>query len=130
MAYYAFLDENNIVTNVISGVDEDQLIENTNPEMWYTQFTGQRCLRTSYNTYGNQHKNNKIPFRKNYAAKGFTYDDTWDAFIPPKPYPSWSLDIETFLWKAPTAKPAETDAYYWKWFESNREWIKINYPTV
>lgn len=128
MAHYAFLDENNVVTHVIVGVDENELIENTSPELWYTQFTGQRCLRTSYNTYGNQHKNGGTPFRKNYAGKGFTYDDTWDAFIPPKPYSSWILDIKTFLWEPPIPKPIDTDTYYWKWYEYNQEWVQVEIP--
>ena len=130
MAHYAFLDENDKVVNVIAGVNEDELIEGMVPEAWYTQFTGQKCLRTSYNTYGNQHKDGGAPFRKNYAAKGFTYDETWDAFIPPKPFPSWNLDIDTFLWEAPVSRPQETEAYTWKWFEPNQEWIQMDYPTA
>ena len=75
MAHYAFLDENNIVTEVITGKDENELIEGKNPEIWYGEFRGQKCLRTSYN--------GKI--RYNYAGIGFSYDPVDDAFIPPKP---------------------------------------------
>lgn len=75
MAHYAFLDENNIVTEVITGIDENQLIEGLDPETWYGNFRGQKCVRTSYN--------NNI--RYNYAAKGYTYDPIDDAFIPPMP---------------------------------------------
>ena len=74
MAHYAFLDENSIVTEVIVGVDENELIENLEPEIWYGNFRNQVCKRTSYN--------NKI--RKNYAGIGYYFDDTRDAFIPPK----------------------------------------------
>lgn len=75
MAHYAFLDDNNIVTEVIVGIDETELIEDKTPEDWYGQFRGQRCVRTSYN--------GKI--RYNYAAIGYTYDPIDDAFIAPIP---------------------------------------------
>jgi hypothetical protein len=71
MAHYAFLDENNIVTDVITGIDETELIEGKSPEDWYAEFRGQTCLRTSYN--GN--------IRYNYAGIGYTYDPIDDAFI-------------------------------------------------
>jgi hypothetical protein len=73
MAHYAFLDENNIVTEVIVGVDESELIEGLNPETWYGNFRGQTCKRTSYN--GN--------IRYNFAGIGYTYDPIDDAFIAP-----------------------------------------------
>jgi hypothetical protein len=75
MAHYAFLDENNIVVDVITGIDETELIEGLDPETWYSNFRGQPCKRTSYN--------GKI--RYNYAGKGFKYDEAADAFIAPKP---------------------------------------------
>lgn len=75
MAHYAFLDDSNIVTEVIVGVDETELIEDQEPEAWYAEFKKQRCLRTSYN--------GKI--RYNYAGIGFTYDPIDDAFIAPMP---------------------------------------------
>lgn len=73
MAHYAFLDENNIVTEVIVGINETELIEGKDPETWYGEFRGQKCVRTSYN--------GKI--RYNYAGIGYTYDPIDDAFIPP-----------------------------------------------
>lgn len=75
MAHYAFLDESNIVTDVIVGIDENQLIDGLDPETWYGNFRNQRCVRTSYN--GN--------IRKNFAGSGYLYDPIRDAFIPPKP---------------------------------------------
>lgn len=75
MAHYAFLDDNNIVTEVIVGIDETELIEGKSPEDWYAEFRGQQCIRTSYN--GN--------IRYNYAGIGFTYDSIDDAFIAPMP---------------------------------------------
>ena len=73
MAHYAFLNENNVVTEVIVGIDETELIEGKDPETWYSEFKGQTCIRTSYS--------NSIRF--NYAGIGFTYDPIDDAFIPP-----------------------------------------------
>jgi hypothetical protein len=75
MAHYAFLDENNIVTEVITGIDETETIEGLDPETWYSNFRGQKCVRTSYNS--------KI--RYNYAGIGYTYDPIDDAFIAPMP---------------------------------------------
>lgn len=75
MAHYAFLNENNIVTEVIVGIDETELIEGKEPETWYGEFRGQKCVRTSYN--------GKI--RYNYAGIGYTYDSIDDAFIAPAP---------------------------------------------
>jgi hypothetical protein len=75
MAHYAFLDENNIVTEVIPGKDENELIDGLTPEEWYGQYRGQKCVRTSYN--------NNI--RYNYAGVGYTYDPIDDAFIAPMP---------------------------------------------
>jgi len=95
MAHYAFLDENNVVTEVITGIDETSLFEGLDPETWYGNFRGQVCKRTSYN--GN--------IRKNYAGIGYTYDETRDAFIPPKPENidgiEFILNEDTCLWELP-----------------------------
>ena len=125
MAHYAFLDENNIVVEVIVGNDENQ--NQVNWEQHYQDFRGLVCKRTSYNTHGNQHPNNQ-PFRKNYAGIGFTYDEQRDAFIPPQPYSSWTLDEETCLWDPPIPKPSDAGTgeppirYYWD--EPTTSWIK------
>lgn len=90
MAHYALLDDNNFVTQVITGKDETETIDGLTPEEWYTNFTGQRCIRTSYN--------NRI--RKNYAGIGYTYDSVRDAFIPPKPeIGEWTLNEDTCRWE-------------------------------
>jgi hypothetical protein len=75
MAHYAFLDDSNIVTEVITGIDETQLIEGLNTETWYGNFKAQTCKRTSYN--------GRIRF--NFAGVGYTYDPIADAFIAPMP---------------------------------------------
>ena len=109
MAHYAFLDENNIVTEVITGKEEG----NFNWEQQYSSFRGQVCKRTSYNTIGGIHKLGGTPFRKNYAGIGFQYDQTRDAFIPKKPFNSWILNEDTCIWEAPVAYPTDGGKYTW-----------------
>jgi len=101
MAYYAVLNENNIVTQVKTAGDENDW----DGEVEWEEETGLVHKRTSYNTLGGVHKLGGIPFRKNYASTGYTYDASLDAFIPPTPYPSWVLDETTCLWEAPTNPP-------------------------
>jgi hypothetical protein len=91
MAHYAFLDKNNIVTEVITGIDETELIEGLDTETWYGNFRGQVCKRTSYN--GN--------YRKNYAGKGMIYDSVRDAFIHPEPSNAIGFDEITCQWIVP-----------------------------
>jgi hypothetical protein len=88
MAHYAFLDKNNIVTEVIVGIDETELIEGLDPETWYSNFRNQICKRTSYNA----------TIRKNYAGIGFEYDVVLDAFIPPKCHDEAILDQLIARW--------------------------------
>ena len=109
MAHYAFLDANNVVTEVITGIDETELIEGLDPETWYGNFRNQKCLRTSYN--------NKI--RKQYAGIGYTYDEVRDEFVAPQLYPSWTLD-ENNDWQPPTPKPDGN--YYWN--EEIKNWVE------
>lgn len=91
MAHYAFLDDSNIVTEVITGKDENELLDGLTPEEWYGNFRGQRCLRTSYNAAING-------FRHNYAGIGYTYDFLKDAFIPPKCHDEAILNDANCLW--------------------------------
>ena len=112
MAHYAFIDENNIVTEVIAGRDEDDLIEGvTSWEDYYGAFRNQRCLRTSCNTRGGQHFQDGVAFRGNYAGIGFEYREDLDAFIPPQPFPSWVLNEQTFNWEAPVPYPEDGGVY-------------------
>jgi hypothetical protein len=119
MAHYAFLDENNIVTEVIVGKDENE--EGVDWEVHYGNFRGQPCKRTSYNTHGGVHSGGGTPYRKNYAGIGYTYDAGRDAFIPPKPFASWLLDEETCLWNAPVPYPDDGNRYQWD--ENSLSWI-------
>jgi len=91
MAHYAFINDHNIVTQVIVGRDEDDLVEGvTSWEEYYGERHNQRCLRTSYNTRAGEHVLGGTPFRGNYAGVGYSYDETLDAFLPPKPHASWT----------------------------------------
>lgn len=112
MAHYAFLDENNIVTEVIVGKDETELIDGLSPEEWYGNFRGQVCKRTSYN-----HN-----IRKQYAGIGYTYNEVADVFVAPQPFPSWSLDAN-YDWVAPIERPADGKRYSWD--EANQAWVEL-----
>jgi hypothetical protein len=135
MAHYAFLDENDIVVQVIVGKDENEPDNNGNLVDWeefYGDFAGFRCKRTSYNTLAGIHVGDGIPFRKNYASIGFKYDSSRDAFIPPKPeFPSWVLNEETCTWQAPVPMPVipaeERRKYTYSWDEENLAWVKIDF---
>ena len=111
MAYYAFLDENNIVTEVITGIDETDLIEGLDTETWYGNFRGQTCKRTSYN--------NNI--RGTYAGVGYYYNEEEDIFVVPQPYPSWTRNGS--FWEAPTPMP--TDGQMYRWVEDDLNWQVI-----
>lgn len=123
MAHYAFLNENNIVTEVITGKDETEVLDGLTPEEWYGNFRGQTCKRTSYNTFAGESKTNGTPFRKNYAGIGYIYDSVRDAFYAPQPYPSWTLNEETCLWEAPTPRPTDDKPYTWD--EETLSWQEI-----
>lgn len=91
MAHYAFLDENNIVTEVIVGIDENQTIEGLTPEQWYGEFRNQLCVRTSFNG----------TIRKNFAGVGFSYDPNRDAFIAPELEGNLGFDETICQWIMP-----------------------------
>ena len=123
MAHYAFIDSNNIVVKVITGVDET-VTQNDNgtpvggsTEAWeqfyesQPRHSGLTCKRTSYNATNG--------YRKQYASIGYTYDAVNDVFICPQPYGSWILD-ENFDWQPPAEMP--TDGL-WIWNETNKEWV-------
>jgi len=115
MAHYALLNENNIVTQVIVGRNENDLIDGVSDwETYYGKFHGQVCKRTSYNAN----------IRKNYAGIGFTYDEDRDAFIPPQPFPSWLLDEDTCQWEAPVPYP-EDDTVIYQWNEELGDWEAV-----
>lgn len=111
MSHFAKV-ENGIVTQVI--VAEQDVID--------SGAFGDGWVQTSYNTYGGQHPEGR-PLRKNYAGIGFTYDQSRDAFIPPQPFPSWTLDEETCLWNPPIAYPDDGNRYTWD--EATTSWVAL-----
>ena len=127
MAHYAFLNDNNLVTEVITGIDEDAKddlpSEFDSWEEFYADFRGQTCKRTSYNTIGNEHNDSGTAYRGNYAGIGYTYDETNDVFISPKPYASWTIDESTWTWEAPEAYPDDGKDYVWN--DNKEEWEEV-----
>lgn len=130
MAYYAFLDDNNIVTEVIAGKNENE--DGVDWEQHYGNFRGRICKRTSYNTRGGVYyisdtnqpsQDQSKAFRKNYAGIGYYYDSNLDGFIPPKSYPSWNLNTQSCLWEAPIPYP--NDGKYYRWTEETQSWVEI-----
>lgn len=112
MSHFAQINNDNVVIQVI--VAEQDFIDSGavgDPTKW---------IQTSYNTYAGQHKLGGTPLRKNYAGMGYTYDVARDAFIPPKPFPSWVLDEDTCLWNPPIPLPDNDNMYLWD--ESTTNW--------
>jgi len=134
MAHFAKLGTGNIVLRV-TVVSNDIAITEKAGEEFLQNLHGSRDIwkQTSFNTTGGVHKLGGTPFRKNYAGVGYTYDQTRDAFIPPKPYDSWILNETTCLWEAPVSQPELTDEqqsqnnskthnWYYSWNEETKQW--------
>ena len=123
MAHYAYVDGRNIVTQVVVGKNEDDPL----PEgvsSWEEYYGAIRC---SYNTYGGEHRDGGTPFRKNYPGIGYTWDSVRDAFIPPRPFDSWTLNESTCLWEAPVPMPEDDQIYQWD--EDTTSWVVVEEPT-
>ena len=115
MAHFAKVN-NGIVEQVIVAEPEffDTFVDSS-PGQW---------IQTSYNTRGGVHTNGGTPMRKNYAGIGFSYDANRDAFIPPKPYASWTLNDDTCLWDCPVPMP--TDGHRYEWNEEGQVWEQLS----
>lgn len=129
MAHFAKIGLNNKVIDVVV-VNNDELKDSDGNEFekigitFLTLLTGWSLwVQTSYNTLAGQHLNGGTPFRKNYAGIGYTYDQERDAFIPPKPFPSFVLNEETCHWESPVPYP--TDGNRYEWNEENQEWVSL-----
>jgi hypothetical protein len=132
MAHFAKLDENNVVTFVTVGRQEDD-----GQEAVLSSRTGDVYKQTSYNTRGGVHYTDGVPsedqskaFRKNYAGLGYIYDAGRDAFVPPKPYASWVLNEDTCLWDAPVAMPEDAGTgeppKRYTWDEDTISWVEVD----
>jgi hypothetical protein len=117
MAHWAEIDEKNIVTRVL-------VCKNDEPNEghdWLIDNLGGTWIKTSYNTLHNQHLLGGTPLRGNYAGMGYYYDEKKDVFIPPKPYPSWTLSDEIADWVPPVARP---ESGSWGWDEEALSWVE------
>lgn len=121
MAHWAEIDENNIVLRVTVGSNDDA----DEGYQWLIDNLGGRWIKTSYNTQGGVHSLGGTPLRKNYAGIGYTYDETRDAFIPPKPegFNSWVVNDDTCQWEAPIPYP--TDGKTYSWDEVTTSWVEV-----
>lgn len=119
MAHWAQINENNKVIQVLvtSNEDEDEGLS------WLEENIGGRWLKTSYNTRNGEHLQGGVPFRKNFAGIGMTYDEERDAFIPVSPKASWVLNEETCNWEPPFPRPTDGKLYYWN--EKEITWSEI-----
>ena len=126
MASFAKIGINGKVIEVQSVVNEvlhdsNGVEQEVNGIDFLTKLTGWSIWKqTSYNTHGGVHDNGGTPLRKNHAGIGYTYDEDRDAFIPPKPYNSWTLNETTCIWEAPVAMPDDDNRYIWN--ESTQTW--------
>jgi hypothetical protein len=128
MAHFAKIGLNNKVTDIVS-VNNDELKDSNGNEVekigvtFLTLLTGWSLwVQTSVNTIAGEHTNNGTPLRKNYAGIGYTYDQDRDAFIPPKPYPSFTLNETTCHWESPVPYP--TDGKRYGWDETTLQWTE------
>ena len=104
MAHFAKILDGKVIKVIVAEHEFFNNFVDSSPGRW---------IQTSYNTYGGIHSNGGTPLRKNYAGIGYTYDETRDAFIPPKPFNSWILNEDTCLWNAPVAMPIDDNRYTW-----------------
>ena len=132
MAHFAKLGVGNVVERVAVVSNDVATTEQAGVDFLNSLY-GSRDVwkQTSYNTFGGEHKLGGTPFRKNYAGVGYTYNQSKDAFIPPKPFNSWILNETTCLWEAPVAYPELTqeqmDNYnYYAWNETTKQWDLID----
>ena len=121
---YVSLDENNIVTHVCSSPDEMTLVDGVEipTDVYYSSLLGCRIVKGDENMFGGVHSQGSTPFRKNAAGVGFKYDEQRDAFIPPQPFPSWTLNEDSCQWDAPTPYPLD-DTKTYRWDENTLDWI-------
>lgn len=121
MAHFAEINENNIVIRVLVTNNDDVLGDEG--LSWLQSKLGGNWIKTSYNTLGGVHLLGGEPLRKNFAGVGYKYDESLDAFIPPRPFESWLLDEDTCLWEPPTPMPEDGKSYQWN--EDSQSWLEI-----
>jgi hypothetical protein len=115
MGHFAKVVDSKVIQIIVADPDFFTTFVDSSPGEW---------IQTSYNTKGGVHQLGGTPLRKNYAGIGYTYDRERDAFISPKPYPSWTLNEDSCLWDPPVPYP--TDGKLYQWNEETQEWTEIN----
>ena len=113
MSHFAKVLDGKVVQVIVAEPEFFDTFVDTSPGEW---------IQTSYNTFAGQHSLGGTPLRKNFAGIGYTYDRERDAFIPPKPFASWTLNEETCLWGAPVAMPNDGKIYFWN--EEQTNWVE------
>ena len=113
MAHFAKVLNGTVTQVIVADLEFIKTFVDDSPGKW---------IQTSYNTYGGKHSGGGTPLRKNYAGIDYTYDKARDAFIPPQPYASWTLDEDTCLWEPPVAEPKDK---LHKWDEDNKKWVEV-----
>lgn len=117
MSHWAKINDDNVVVEVVTGNNDD-------PDQgydWLIQNLGGTWVQTSYNTSGGVHKGGGTPLHKNYAGVGYGWDGI--GFFPPKPYPSWILNSDTYWWEPPKPYPTDDKSYYWD--EEILDWVEV-----
>lgn len=122
MSHWAEIDENGTVLRVLVG--DDRAMTEQESYQWLIDNLGGTWIQTSYNTKRGVHHAGGTPLRKNYAGIGFKYDAERDAFIPPQPWPSWTLNEETCDWEAPVPRPVDSEMYSWE--EDTQSWRRMS----
>ena len=120
MSHFAEINAESKVIRVLVGDNNDPAGDEG--YQWLVNNLGGEWIQTSYNTIGNEHRLGGTPFHKNYAGIGYTWDGT--GFAAPQPFPSWTLNAETYLWEAPTPMPTDHKRYTWD--EATTSWIEIS----
>jgi len=130
MAHFAKINDSNIVTEVVVVHNDTATSEGAGVAFLNNLYgTSDTWKQTSYNTYGNEHKLSGTAFRKNYAGVGFTYDESNDAFIAPKPFNSFTFNDSTYLWESPITFPDDGKPYIWNetlyQSDNSKGWVEI-----
>jgi len=118
MSHFAKVCDGKVVQVIVAEPEFFNTFVDSSPGTW---------IQTSYNTYGGKHRLGGTPLRKNYAGIGYTYDSVRDAFIPPQPFLSWTLNEDSCLWESPVPMPNDGKFYFWD--EPTQSWVAVESVT-
>jgi len=123
--HYAFLNKSNVVKSILVYRDEELPEGYASFEDYYGEAMGMRCKRACPDTLKGKHTSGGVPFRGNYPELGYVYDDSIDAFVPEKPFPSWILNTNSYSWNAPVEYPSDSEFDY-VWSEKGKSWRAVS----